>query len=303
MVLARHGKPESLLESYCAQLGTVLERRYPGLALMAAKQRAENAATLANARMLEATAADRAKTRFLANMSHELRTPLNAIIGFSEIIKLDTIQPKERYPEYAEYIYDAGKLLLDIINGLLDLARIEAGKLDIEAELVPIGEIIAASLRTIAPLAEKKSIELSCGLDCDLGGSTPLIWVDPTKFKQILLNLLSNAIKFTSRGGRVTIVSGVDSGGDLVIRIADNGIGIPPEHLQTVLQPFEQVEDPMTRQNDGTGLGLPIARALIELHGGTLHLASEVGVGTTVTLRLPREYIRSTPVAADGQAA
>jgi signal transduction histidine kinase len=298
MVDARHRRPESLLESYCAQLGTVLERRYPGIALMAAKQRAENAATLANARMLEATAADRAKSRFLANMSHELRTPLNAIIGFSEIIKLDCIQPKERYPEYAEYIHDAGKLLLEIINGLLDLARIEAGKLDIEAEIVPIGAIIAASLRTIAPLAEKKSIELSCDLDCDLGTSSPLVWVDPTKFKQIFINLFSNAVKFTPAGGRVTIVYGLDASGDMLIRIADNGIGIAPEHQQTVLQPFEQVEDPLTRQNDGTGLGLPIARALIELHGGQLILNSRVGVGTTVSLRLPRERIRSTPVSA-----
>jgi signal transduction histidine kinase len=295
MVYARQGRQESLLESYCAQLGTVLERRYPGLALMAAKERAENAASLANARMLEATAADRAKSRFLANMSHELRTPLNAIIGFSEIIKLDYIQPKERYPEYAEYIYDAGKLLLEIINGLLDLARIEADKLELEEEIVPIREIVAASLRTIAPIALKKSIELSC----DLGPVSPPIWVDPTKFKQILLNLLSNAVKFTAPGGRVAIACGFDSGGDLTISIADNGIGISPEHLEKVLQPFEQVEEPLTRQNDGTGLGLPIARALIERHGGQLVLASTVGVGTEVTLRLPRDRVRSLTVAAD----
>ena len=137
MFNGQRGNHGSLLESYCSQLGGLLDRGYPAAALVAAKQQAETAATLANEAMLQAKAADLAKTKFLANMSHELRTPLNAIIGFSEIIKLDSIQSKERYPEYAEYIHDAGIFLLDIINGLLDLARIEAGKIELEEELVP----------------------------------------------------------------------------------------------------------------------------------------------------------------------
>jgi signal transduction histidine kinase len=237
--------------------------------------------------MLEAKAADLAKTRFLANMAHELRTPLNAIIGFSEIIKLDSIQAKERYPQYAEYIHDAGTLLLNIINGLLDLARIQAGRVDLDEQSVALDELIRSAVRTIAPIAEKKSIYV----DCELPQASTLIRVDQTKFRQIILNILSNGVKFTAPRGRICIVSSVDSRGDLVISIRDTGIGIPPEHLERVLSPFEQVADHLTKENEGTGLGLPIARALIELHGGNLTLSSDLGVGTTVALRLPHERI------------
>jgi signal transduction histidine kinase len=287
MVTAQQRKPEALLENYCSRLGTLLEARYTGLALLAAKQEAESAARQANEAMLEAKAADLAKTRFLANMAHELRTPLNAIIGFSEIIKLDRIQTRDRYPQYAEYIHDAGILLLNIINGLLDLARIQAGKVDLEEQIVAVGELIQSAVRTIAPIARKKSIELSC----DLAQSATLVCVDQTKFRQIMINLLSNGIKFTEPKGRILIGSAVDSHGDLVLSIKDTGIGIPPEHLERVLNPFEQVADHLTKENEGTGLGLPIARALIELHGGDLVLSSDLGVGTTVALRLPHERV------------
>src|ERR1700747_3155315 len=188
MVSGHRGKPEAFLENYCTRLGTLLEVRYTGLALLAAKQEADTAANHANEAMLEAKAADLAKTRFLANMAHELRTPLNAIIGFSEIIKLDAIQAKERYPQYAEYIHDAGILLLNIINGLLDLARIQAGKVDLEEQIVDVGELVQSAIRTIAPIALKKSIELNC----NLAQSSTLVRVDQTKFRQIMINLLSN---------------------------------------------------------------------------------------------------------------
>jgi signal transduction histidine kinase len=289
MVSAHRGKPEEFLENYCSRLGTLLERRYTGLALLAAKQEADAAAKHANEAMLEAKAADLAKTRFLANMAHELRTPLNAIIGFSEIIKQDSIQAKERYPQYAEYIHDAGILLLNIINGLLDLARIEAGKVDLEEQLVSLGELIHSAVRTIAPIAHKKSIDINC----ELAHEATLIRVDQTKFRQIMLNLLSNGVKFTEPQGRILIDSGVDDRGDLVISIKDTGIGIAPEHLQRVLKPFEQVADHLTKETEGTGLGLPIARALIGLHGGALILSSDLGVGTTVALRLPHERIHN----------
>ena len=181
MVTARRGKPEPLLENYCSRLGTLLESQYTGLALLSAKQEADAAAKQAKEAMLDAKAADLAKTKFLANMAHELRTPLNAIIGFSEIIKLNGIQ-RERYPEYAEYIHDAGILLLNIINGLLDLARIQAGKVDIEEELVGIDELILSVLRTIAPIAQKKSIDITC-----LFPEEPIsIFVDQTKFASSL---------------------------------------------------------------------------------------------------------------------
>jgi signal transduction histidine kinase len=288
MVNGHRGKPEAFLENYCSRLGTLLEARYTGLALLAAKQEADAAAKHANEAMLEAKAADLAKTQFLANMAHELRTPLNAIIGFSEIIKLDVIQTRERYPQYAEYIHDAGILLLNIINGLLDLARIQAGRVDLEEQIVAVGEVIQSAICTIAPIAERKLIDV----DCELVHSSTLICVDQTKFKQIILNLLSNGVKFTDSRGRIIIGSGLNGQGDLVISIKDTGIGIPSEHLERVLNPFEQVADHLTKENEGTGLGLPIARALIELHGGSLTLSSDLGVGTTVALRLPHERIR-----------
>jgi signal transduction histidine kinase len=287
MVNAYRAKPEAFLENYCSRLGTLLEARYTGLALLAAKQEADAAAEHANQAMLEAKAADLAKTRFLANMAHELRTPLNAIIGFSEIIKLDVIRTKDRYPQYAEYIHDAGTLLLNIINGLLDLARIQAGQVDLDEQIVAVGELVQAAICTIAPIAEKKSIYV----ECELADASTLICVDQTKFRQIIFNLLSNGVKFTEPEGQILIGSGYNSRGDLVISIEDTGIGIPPEHLERVLSPFEQVADHLTKESEGTGLGLPIARALIELHGGNLTLSSDLGVGTTVALRLPHERI------------
>ncbi len=287
MIAARRERPEFLLENYCSRLGTLLERQYTGLALLAAKQEADAAAKRAEEAMLAAQAADLAKTKFLANMAHELRTPLNAIIGFSEIIKLDNIQARERYPQYAEYIHDAGILLLNIINGLLDLARIEAGKVDLEEQLVGVGELIQSAIRTIDPIAHKKSIQVKC----EPSHATALIHVDQTKFRQIMLNLLSNGVKFTEPQGKISISSRINAGGELIISIKDTGIGIAPEHLRRVLRPFEQVADHLTKENEGAGLGLPIARALIELHGGELAITSDLGAGTTVALRLPRDRV------------
>jgi signal transduction histidine kinase len=283
----RRRKYESLLATYCSQLGTLLDRPVSGLAFVHGKQNAEAAATTATQQMLQAQASDRAKTKFLANMSHELRTPLNAIIGFSEVIKLNAQQPRERYPEYAQYIHDAAIHLLDLINGILDLARIEAGKVELEEESVSISDLIYSVVTTVKPIAEKKLVVI----DCRRRRTDALIRVDQTKFKQVLLNLLSNAVKFTHPRGSVIVDYGRDAKGDLVISVKDNGVGIPPEQLQKVLEPFEQVEDHLTRRNEGTGLGLPIAKALIELHGGQLVLDSQPNVGTTAELHLPRERI------------
>jgi two-component system, cell cycle sensor histidine kinase PleC len=293
MVYANREKPEAFLENYCSRLGTLLEARYTGLALLAAKQEADVAAKHANEAMLEAKAADLAKTRFLANMAHELRTPLNAIIGFSEIIKLDAIQAKERYPQYAEYIHDAGILLLNIINGLLDLARIQAGRVDLDEQIVAVSDLIQSAVRTIAPIAQRKSI---C-VDYEPAQGSTLICVDQTKFRQIILNILSNGVKFTEPKGSILVTSAMGGRGDLLILIKDTGIGIPSEHLERVLSPFEQVADHLTKENEGTGLGLPIARALIELHGGNLTLSSDLGIGTTVALRVPPERIHSVAPA------
>ena len=227
------------------------------------------------------------RKRLIANMSHELRTPLNAIIGFSEVIKLDAQQPKERYPEYAQYIHDAAIHLLELINGILDLARIEAGKVELEEEAVSAADLIYSAVTTVRPLADKKLVSI----DCRHRRIDVVIRVDQTKFKQVLLNLLSNAVKFTQPSGRVIVDCRRDKQGDLLITVKDTGVGIPREQLEKVLEPFEQVEDHLTRRNEGTGLGLPIAKALIELHGGELHLESELNVGTTAELRVPRERI------------
>ena len=283
-----HGKNDGgLLENYCSRLGTLLEHRYSGFALLEAKNEAEKAAIVANEAMLKARAADRAKSKFLANMAHELRTPLNAIIGFSEIISLDNIDVRQNYPEYAGYIHDAGTLLLKIINDILDLARIESGKVELEEQIVSLNELIQSAITTMQPTAQQRSIEIGF----DLMQSPAIVRVDCARFKQIVVNLLSNAVKFTVSGGRIEIILGLETGGDLLIAIRDTGIGIPPAQLEKVLEPFEQVEDYLTRENEGTGLGLPIAKSLVELHGGKLVLSGDLGMGTTATLRLPGDRV------------
>src|SRR5258708_9037131 len=178
-----------LLENYCSRLGSLVEQRYSSLALLEAKQQAEKAASVAHQAMLKAKAADRAKSNFLANMGHELRTPLNAIIGFSEVIKLDQIRMRECYPEYAGYIHDAGMTLLDIINGILDIARIEAGHVLLQEEFIVLGQLIKTSIDTIRPISQQKHIKI----DCDVQKLSTTIYVDAAKFKQIMLNLLSNS--------------------------------------------------------------------------------------------------------------
>lgn len=283
-----------LLDSYCSQLGSLAEHRYSSLALLEAKQQAEKAASVAHDAMLKAKAADRAKSNFLANMAHELRTPLNAIIGFSEVIKMDQIRMRESYPEYAGYIHEAGTILLDIINGILDLARIEAGHILLQEEFVAIGGLLKSTINTIRPIAQRKCIEINC----DIQNPATMIYIDSTKFKQVTLNLLSNSVKFTEARGRIQVDSVLHKSGDLVLSIRDTGIGIPPEQIERILQPFEQIADHLTREHEGTGLGLPIAKALIELHGGELVLSSQPGAGTTAKLRLPSDRVRRVATSA-----
>lgn len=294
---ALQGNDGMLLESYCSRLGSLVEHRYSSLALLEAKQQAEKAAAAAHEAMLKAREADRAKSKFLANMAHELRTPLNAIIGFSEVIQLDKTPMRGRYPEYAGYIHDAGTILLDIINGILDLARIEAGRVPLQEELVALGEVVRSAVNTMKPIAQGKYVELDCGIE----EPSPMIYVDPIKFKQVTLNILSNSVKFTEPRGRVQVDSVLHKSGDLVLSIRDTGIGIPAEQIERVFQPFEQVADHLTREHEGTGLGLPIAKALIELHGGDLVLSSQLGAGTTARLRLPGNRVRSIDASAATQ--
>lgn len=235
----------------------------------------------------KAEIANVAKARFLANMSHELRTPLNAIIGFSEILK-DFAQygfPENRRGEYASDIERSGRFLLSLINEILEYSRIEAGKSVLREDVVSLTEIVEEIRVVLQPLAAKRSLELTVDRAPDLQ-----LYVDAIKLKQILLNLGANAIKFTPAGGQVRIAV-EDNRQGIVFEVRDNGIGIPAAMLEKVLEPFVQVENEFSRTESGTGLGLPLTKQLIELHGGTLELSSAVGEGTTVRAILPSTRI------------
>lgn len=233
----------------------------------------------------DAERASRAKSEFLANMSHELRTPLNAIIGFSEVIKDERLGPvgTEAYGDYAEKIHESGLHLLDLVNDILDLSMVEAGAADIADELVEVSTIVDAAVRLIGQTAAKRSLKV----ERELPDRLPMLRADPRKLQQILLNLLSNAIKFTPPTGRVRIKAWNSEDGGFVFQVVDTGVGIAPEDIPKALSHFGRIGNVFTRQQGGSGLGLPLAKTLTELHGGSLDLQSAVGHGTTVTIRLP----------------
>ena len=245
------------------------------------------------AAMKEVEIANRTKSEFLANMSHELRTPLNAIIGFSEIIKDETFGPvgSTKYRDYADDINESGQHLLALINDILDLSKVESGADELDEENIDIPEIANAIMKLVMGLARTGNVEL----ELDVSDDIPLLHADERKVKQILLNLLSNAIKFTPGGGKVTlnIWSRAESG--YVFQVLDTGVGIAFEDIPKALAPFQQIDSGLNRRHKGTGLGLPLTKSLIELHGGYLDLQSEVGVGTTVTVRFPAERVVPSP--------
>jgi signal transduction histidine kinase len=218
-------------------------------------------------------------------MSHELRTPLNAILGFSEVIQNELFGPigNQRYQEYLDDIITSGRHLLDLINEILDLAKIEAGKADIYEENLPIRELIDACLR----LVKERAMTSRVVITTRLGDGLPTLRADESMLKKILLNLLSNAVKFTPPGGEVVIEARPDDDGALLLVIADNGIGIAEKDQARVFEYFVQVDGALNRKYVGTGLGLPLAKSLTELHGGTIRLESSLGAGTSVTVRFP----------------
>lgn len=250
--------------------------------------RVEAAERLARARDL-AESASRTKSAFLATMSHELRTPLNAIIGFSEIMVHGMFGPlgNDRYREYATHIHQSGIHLLDLINNILDMSKLEAGRFALEERPVALGEVIAACAALNEVPAGKGGVSVSV----EMAGDPPWVMADERALRQILLNLLSNAVKFTPAGGTVTVTVESPSGGPVALRIADTGIGISPEAMEHITEPFHQADTSISRRFGGTGLGLAITRSLVELHGGTLDIDSREGSGTTVTVSLPRERV------------
>jgi signal transduction histidine kinase len=234
---------------------------------------------------------NRLKSDFLATMSHELRTPLNSIIGFSEVLATNE-NLADRQRRYASNILNSGKMLLSMINDILDLAKIESGKMEVRVEDFSIRDVCEALTNLMRPVADRKNIELTCELD----EAIPLLRQDPGKIRQIVYNLLSNAIKFTPESGRVTITARSE-GRDVVIAIADTGIGIAEEDRERIFEKFRQVHatadgsegNVLTREHQGTGLGLSIVRELTTLLGGEIQLDSRLGQGSTFTVRLPMQ--------------
>ena len=231
----------------------------------------------------EAREADRAKSTFLANMSHELRTPLNAIIGFSQMMQYQVAGPlNEKYRAYADDIQNSGNHLKDVVNGILDLSKIEVGALELREAPVFICDIADACMRFVMPMAQKTQVRLVS----DIAQGLPVFSADETRLKQAVLNVLSNAVKFTTAGGSVTLKAHM-AGPELVIAVADTGIGMRPEEVAIAVQPFRQIDGALNRRVEGTGLGLPLAKAFTELHGGRLEIESAPGIGTTMRLIIP----------------
>jgi signal transduction histidine kinase len=241
--------------------------------------------------------ANQAKSEFLANMSHELRTPLNAVIGFSEVLEKQLFGPlgHDKYRQYASDIHGSGAYLLDLINNILDLSKVEADEMEIHEEEVDLRLVIEDAVSIVRHAARTAGLELEIDVPDEATG----LYADRMRLKQILLNLLTNAIKFSPRNSRIVTRVGRDQTGRTVIRISDNGKGLAPDEIEIALKPFGQVADVMTRDQEGTGLGLPLCKSFMELHGGTLLLESELNHGTTVILTFPAE--RSLSVA--GSAA
>jgi two-component system, cell cycle sensor histidine kinase PleC len=268
---------------------TALERQALELADLAEKYSEEKN---------RAEEANQTKSKFLANMSHELRTPLNAIIGFSEIMGSGMFGTlgSEKYSEYCHDILTSGRYLLDVINDILDMSKIEAGRMQLDMEPLDLSRTLQESMRVVAGRADDKNLVL----DADLEG-TGLMVADRRAIKQIMVNLLSNAVKFTPDGGKVVVRSRMRKDA-IHLMIADTGIGIAPQSLTRLGRPFEQVESQLTKTYHGSGLGLAIAKSLTNLHGGSMRLRSRLGTGTVVCVSLPRDG-RKARAKADISAA
>src|SRR5882672_1324083 len=271
MQARNRSKSNSLLSAYSADLGQMISR-----------QRAE---TALRAAAIESAMASRAKSEFLANMSHELRTPLNAIIGFGELI--EQLVPEKRSAgkprQYAGYIAHAGRHLLEVVNDILNISEIESGNFSLNLERLDLREIVGTS----ALLAQRRVEQKKQTLDVHIPEDLPRVLGDDLRLKQIFINLLSNASKFTGEGGRLCVAAQLDGPDSVAVAVGDTGCGMTQEEIRRALEPFTQIRSTYSRNEEGTGLGLPIAKALILRHGGKLHITSQPNVGMTVTFTLP----------------
>jgi ammonium transporter, Amt family len=263
-------------------------------------QRERAVAEMAHAKV-QAEQASQSKSRFLASMSHELRTPLNAILGFTEMMNQEIFGPlgNERYKEYVQDITSSGQHLLTLINDLLDLAKIEAHRFELQENDVDLPRVCVSCIRLVQPRAELRALTI----EQKISRAMPALWGDERVIRQILLNLLSNAIKFTPSGGVITVQAEMEPDNRIAVIVRDTGVGMSREELAKAMEPFGQVAKQQTMDTVGTGLGLPITKGLVRLHGGTMVIASEVGQGTEITVRFPYERLRfddSKAVAAAG---
>ena len=271
--LTRSTNPETGIVEVVSVVRDVSERVRYEAALRLAKEQADGA--------------NRAKSEFLGTMSHELRTPLNAIIGFTELMKEEVMGPvgNAQYRSYIADIHFSSTHLLNLINDILDVTKAEAGKLELEEDVFDLRAVVDAVVRVSGPPIEKAELTVSIDFPADL----PLLRADERKVRQVFFNLVGNAIKFTPAGGRIEIIGGFDERFAIRVTVKDTGIGIAPENLSRVLEPFVQIGGPLSRQHAGTGLGLPAAKRIMELHQGTLELQSALGAGTEATVMFPPE--------------
>jgi two-component system cell cycle sensor histidine kinase PleC len=274
--ISGHNELGQLSAALASMVQAVSQREAALTAAVADREAARDAALRAN----------EAKSQFLANMSHELRTPLNAVIGFAEMMRAQILGPlgAPRYCEYAEHVVVSGRHLLALVEDMLDLSKVEAGKLSIRRETLALAPLLEASLTMLRPLAEGEQVQLEVAGDFR---RWPPIEGDPVKIKQVLVNIIGNAIKFTQAGGRVTITGELRQDA-LCVRITDTGIGMRAEDIPLVFKPFHRLQEAFDARHQGAGLGLPLAKAVVELHGGSLAIESALGKGTRVTITLPR---------------